>query len=651
MARAYSPLEDGSYSVELDDGKRLRTAVDPVEYGYELRTPEEVASYAPQPLSNQERLDMLARNYDQMRRENDPDYRAFAEEQDRIQAADKARGFFEQEGQELKAERDAGMTSLNDFDSMDRIGSGQPRGASAPDTSARSDAPRPGVGMPSRAELEQAEGGRATQAPRNTVQFVPDRSATSAAPGAAQAGDPTRKALSNLALGQVVRRAGPSKGGFVPTTVTTQREGVPSVEALTEVERKARATDQAGDESVALRAAGLQKLIQPEIKAVESDLNSLRASYEQRKKVDDEQARLKRYAEDTEKKAADMPRVNARKDYWADKSAFARILYALSAGAFQFGQALSGQSGPNLPIEITEAAIADNAEKLRMEHEDAAAAGKTARNAYSEHLAAFGDRESAMKALRLEGQAITDRMKGIRVAEHGSLEEQAAWNVEKAQRAEQRAREYADLSAKAAGSTVSSERYVPPSSGGTSVDPKWIDVWLKLNPNASETETVSALRAATESRVRLPPKLAAATGQDFGFAKDATQAKDAEVALDRGESGLDAIRRMKEILGPSGRPIVPKDRAAAEAAMAEIQTHLASPFYLQQQTGEELGITKKLTGSQAIDLFTTGTVGQGIEALNAAERAFKRTVNAYQRKLTKNYGANDVLVPNFEESK
>jgi hypothetical protein len=72
---------------------------------------------------------------------------------------------------------------------------------------------------------------------------------------------------------------------------------------------------------------------------------------------------------------------------------------------------------------------------------------------------------------------------------------------------------------------------------------------------------------------------------------------------------------------------------------------------LQQQTGEELGITKKLTGSQAIDLFTTGTVGQGIEALNAAERAFKRTVNAYQRKLTKNYGANDVLVPNFEESK
>jgi hypothetical protein len=149
----------------------------------------------------------------------------------------------------------------------------------------------------------------------------------------------------------------------------------------------------------------------------------------------------------------------------------------------------------------------------------------------------------------------------------------------------------------------------------------------------------------------LPPKLAAATGQDFGFAKDATQAKDAEVALDRGESGLDAIRRMKEILGPSGRPIVPKDRAAAEAAMAEIQTHLASPFYLQQQTGEELGITKKLTGSQAIDLFTTGTVGQGIEALNAAERAFKRTVNAYQRKLTKNYGANDVLVPNFEESK
>jgi hypothetical protein len=647
----FSPLDDGSYSVELENGRRLRTAVDPVEYGYELRPPEEVASYAPQPMSAEQRLQAVSENLDKMRRENDPDYRAFAEEQGRQREAEKARGYFENEGLELKADRDSRTTA--DFDSMDRLGGGGPpvaRGASAPDTSARSDAPKPGTGnMPSRAELVAAEG-RTDEQPQRT-RFVPAQQQSAGLPAqSGQGRDPVKGALSDYAAKNLIRRTGPSKGGFVPTTVTTQREGVPSVDALANVEQKARETDATGDAAIAARADALrQNVIQPSIQAVESDLNSLRASYQQRKAVDEEQARLKKYAEDTERKAADMPRVNARADYWADKGAFARVLYALSAGAFQFGQMLAGQSGPNLPIEMTEAAIADNAEKLRAEHEDAAAAGKVARNAYSEHLAAFGDRESAMKALRLEGQAITDRMKGLRIAQHGSLEEQAAWEVEKAQRAEQRAREYADLSAKAAGSTVSSERYVAPSSGGNSLDPKMIDLYLKLNPDAKDEDTVSARRAATESRVRLPPKLAGATGQDFGFAKDATQAKDAEVALQRGESGLDAIRRMKEILGPSGRPIVPKDRAAAQAAMTEIQTHLASPFFLQQQTGEELELTKKLTGNQAVDLFGTGTVGQGIEALNAAERAFKRTVNAYQRTLTKSYGGTDVIVPNYEE--
>jgi hypothetical protein len=646
----YTPLEDGSYQVELDNGRKLRTAVDPVEYGFELRSPEEVAGYAPQPLTAQQRLDRVSTDLDKMRRENDPDYAAFADEQDRARAAEQTRGFYEQEGQDLEADK-AGRTIALGFDEADRIGSGKlPSYAAAPDTSARqvSDVGNR-TGMPSRAELEAADPGAARPA-RQPVRFTPEPSAGGAPAGKAQGGDPTRKALSELALGQVVKRTGSSKGGFVPTTVTTQREGIPTPEAMANVEQKSRDTDRIGDEAIAARAENLRtNVIQPSIRAVESDLASLRASYQQRKAVDEENARLKKYAEDTEKKAADMPRVNARQDYWADKGAFARVLYALSAGAFQFGQALSGQSGPNLPIELTESAIADNAERLRAEHEDAIAAGKTARNAYSDHLAQYGDRESAMKALRLEGQAITDRMKGLRIAEHGSLEEQAAWEVEKAQRAEQRAREYADLSAKAAGSTVSSEKYVPPSSGGTSIDPKWIDTWLKLNPDASKEDTVGALRAATESRVRLPPKLAAASGQEFGFAKDATQAKDAEVALDRGESGLDAIRRMKEILGPSGRPIVPKDRAAAQAAMTEIQTHLASPFFLQQQTGEELELTKKLTGNQAVDLFGTGTVGQGIEALDAAERAFKRTVNAYQRKLTKTYGGGDVIVPNYEE--
>src|SRR5688572_33062423 len=148
----FSPLDDGSYSVELENGRRLRTAVDPVEYGYELRPPEEVASYAPQPLSAEQRLLAVSENLDKMRRENDPDYRAFAEEQDRQREAEKARGFYENEGRDLEADKASRTVALG-FDDLDSVG--QKRGAlpayaTAPDTSPRqvSDAGNR-TGMPS----------------------------------------------------------------------------------------------------------------------------------------------------------------------------------------------------------------------------------------------------------------------------------------------------------------------------------------------------------------------------------------------------------------------------------------------------------------------------------------------------------------------
>lgn len=628
MAR-YAPLDDGSYAVEFQ-GRPLRTAIDPVEYGYE-------SGYEmPAGPTSEERLAKVAESVDLMRRENDPDYRAFAEQQDR------EREFVEQEqrtrqlGERIQQERQEAPPELQPtaqvtFDSAEKAG------RFSDDTRQVSDA----GGLPASPPTGKAP----------LVRFAPAASATQSqgAPATGKPRDPTKQALSDYAAQNLVRRTGPTKGGWQPTSVTTQREGVPTLEALANVEKTARETDAAGDEQVLARAEALDKKLQPVISGLESSARSLQASYRERKRTDEELARLKTVSEQKEKKAEDMTRINARDDYWASKGAFAKVLAAISIGAFQVGQGMSGMSGPNIPLELTEAAIEENAERLRLEHEDAIAGGKSARNAYSEALATYGTKEDAMKALRLEGQALTDRMQGIQLQRYGTDQERADFEMQKAQRKEQRAMMYAELSAKAAGSTVSAERYVPGSSGGSGLDPKMVDLYLKLNPDEKTEGTVSQLRASTESRVRLPPKLAQAVGADFGYAKDATQAKDAEVAMQRGESGLDAISRMRAILGPSGRPLVPEDRAAAQAAMTEIQTHLASPFFLQQQTGEELKLTGKLTGEQAIDLFTLGTVGQGIKALDAAERAFKRTVNAYERTLTKSYGGDDVIVPNYDK--
>lgn len=631
MAR-YAPLDDGGYVVDFN-GRPLRTAIDPVEYGYESGYELPLAP----PPTSEERLGRVAQSLDLMRRENDPDYRAFAEQQDR------EREFVEQEqktrqlGERIQRERQEAPPELQPMSELD-FDSAEKAGRFSDDQRQVSDAGElpasPPTGKPP------------------LVRFAPAAAANQSqgAPATGQPRDATKQALSDYAAKNLIRRTGPTKGGWQPTQVTTQREGVPTIEALANVERTARETDALGDEQLAARAQALdEKVVKPALATLESDARSLQASYRERKRTDEELAKLKTVADSKERKAEEMTRINARDDYWADKGAFAKIIAAISAGAFQIGQGMAGGSGPNIPLQMTEAAIEENADRLRLEHEDAVAEGKNARNAYSEALATYGTREDAMKALRLEGQALADNMQRVQLMRFGTDQERADFEMQKAARKEQRAREWADISAKAAGSTVSAERYVPGSSGGAGLDPKMVDLYLKLNPDEKTEGTVSQLRASTESRVRLPPKLAQAVGADFGFAKDATQAKDAEVAMQRGESGLDAIARMRAILKPSGRPIVPEDRGAAQAAMTEIQTHLASPFFLQQQTGEELKLTSKLTGEQAIDLFTLGTVGQGIKALDAAERAFKRTMNAYERTLTKTYGGNDVIVPNYNK--
>jgi hypothetical protein len=633
----YTPLEDGSYLI--DDGERkIRTAMDPVAYGYELRSPEELAAIVPKPPTPEERLSEMTGRLDKMRRENDPEYKAFAEQQDAQAAAQKTQQFFQGEGEQLKAERDSRTVALGD-----EVPSGQ----------GVADFTQPGVFANSRAPVAET----AEEKPRNLQRSVPPQTqpqpvTTRTGPGA----DPVKQALSDFAARNIVKRTGPTKGGYVPVSTTTQREGLPSPEALANVEQAARGVDAAGEQAIADRAEALRAgVVEPALSRLDSDMRSLQADYERRRAVDREQARLKQVAEESERKAAEMPRLNARDDFWADRGSFAQAMGALMQGLFVFGQTIAGQSGPNQATAILESAIDSNAEKLREEYEQAVADGKTKRNAYSEHLAQFGDPESASRALRLEGQAIGDRMMELQLQRYGTVEQQAQWQVKKAERQEQRAREYADLSAKAAGSTVSTSRYQAPSAGGTSIDPKMVDLYLKLNQGQGAEDKATDLtriRMEDERRVRLPASVAKQLGIPDGYAKDKEEATRAGDALRSTDLASNAIDNMERILERGGGTILAEDRADFQSQVGVLQSQLANPLALRQQTKEELeSITGPLSGKDAMNLFTKlGATERGRVALKRARELFKRNEQLWLRELRNDVGREgQYLVPNVNE--
>jgi hypothetical protein len=648
----YSPLDDGSYLVDIG-GRPVRTAVDPVDYGYESDP-----DYAPKPPSQEERLARVASTLDSMRRESDPEYRAIAEEQDRQKEYEQQQEQTRRLGEGIQRDQEEAPAHLQPTAELTKADAGkffgdETRTDAAPAAMAK-------TGRPSVAELQAAEGIKPTQEGRTRV-VVPqkgperiDRSgAPVATPGTGQR-DPTRDAISDLVAGQIVKRSGPTKGGWVPTQVTTQREGVPDPAALAQVESAARDVDRIGLEQIESRAQAMrEKVIAPQLTALESDARSLQASYQERKRTDERLAELQKAADDKERAADEMPRINGREDYWADKGIFAKILAALSMGAFQFGQGLAGTSGPNIPLELTEAAIAENSELLRQEHEDAQTAGKKARNAYSEALATYGDKESAMKALRLEGQALTDRMKGLQLAQYGSDQERAEWETQKAQRRETRAREYADLSAKAAGSTVSAERYVAPSSGGSRIDPRMAELWMKLNPGASGEHQGSELRqreSENERLVWLPPQLQKRLGIDgrSTWAADKGEAVLARQTMNVAEKGLRAIEELEKIYATSAFELNPDLLQRIEANAGVVQSLVGQkPLGLSQQTeGEFTRITDALRGDQGAKAFRLDSEGK--ESLRKAKELFLQDMEHHTRGLSKKPWELDYVAPDVK---
>jgi hypothetical protein len=637
---SYSALEDGSYLI--DDGtRRFRTAMDPRAFeGMSEAPPAAVPS-------TEERFNNLVTRLDATRRENDPEYRAFAEARDlerqRTQLAERV--------ESDKAEERSRWTSQAD---PRRPGTWLPDGTLKIDDGEVSDAgmsaPEPEAENVSR-EPVQTEAPPARQLGRSVPQAQPQQAPAQQGRQA----DPVRQQISNLVAQNIIKRTPASSGGWTPTTTTTTREGLPSAEALANVEQAARNVDALGDEAIEQKAEALRTgVVQPQLQLLESDMRSLEADYQRRKAVDEAQARMLKEAQAAERKAAEMPRINARADYWADKGEFARAMLAASTGLYAFGQALTGMGGPNAVTQQIEASIESNAERLRSEYEQAVQNGQTLRNAYSENLQRFGTPEDASKALRLEGQAIADRMRELQLARYGSLEQQQEWQITKAQRAEERAKLYADISAKAAGSTVSSSRYAAPSAGGSRLDPEMIRLYDTLT-KGGDPEGIDLRRQihAGETEVRLPAETARRLGRDSAYAGDKEGAREARDAIKATDKAVNAIDEMERILNISGRPILPEDRDAFKAAQGELAAFLASPLGLRQQTKEELSaISGPLTGASAVDLATFGTVGGGRASLNRARQLFQRDQSLWLRDLrTEPHGGGEFIIPNVNDAR
>ena len=667
----YASLDDGSYLIERDDGPPLRTAVDPVDYGYELRPPEELAGYVPRPPTNEERMESLMARIEKTRRGSDPEYEVQAVERDRVKEYEQQEERTRSLGESLQRGREEAPPHLQPTARLDDFGGEESRPVSRADFDSGSGGSDKYAALPApqkattSASWDEAPGEapKAKPAPAGRVRVTQPQSkpeqidrtgspVATSTPGASQQ-DPERAAIGDMIRGQIVKRSGPSRGGWSPTTVTTQREGVPTPEALAGREQAARGVDATGDALLARKAQMVrEQIVAPELSRLESEVTDIERAADRRKKYDAEIDRLRRTADEKEKAADDMPRINAREDYWADKGIFARILAAISAGAFQFGQGLAGRSGPNIPIEMTEAAIAENAEVLRLQHEDAEVAGKKARNAYSEALATYGDPESAQKALRLEGQAVADKMMDLRLRGLGSDEELMNWELQKAQRKEARALEYAYISAKAAGTTIANERYTPASSGSASIDPRMVELWLKVRDEkeGSAEGAGTALRQRElegQRQVWLPPEMQKRLGLNSRtvYAADKDAALGARSTLDVYEKGLRAISNLEKIYATPVFELNPDLMARIEANAGTLQALVGQkPLGLSQQTdGEFTRITDALRGDQGAKAFRLDS--EGLESLKKAKELFLQDAEHHVRGLSRKPWELDYVVP------
>ena len=472
----YEPLADGSSVVRTDDGRELRTALPPEQLeqsGFQLAArdfsqldnremppeptpPQPGAATAPPQVDP---MKALTDRLDAMRSQYDPEYAARAEQR---KQAEKDQAENERTQQILsiaKRNSDAAKAQL-----QSQYVSGDDAAGLDPNTQFI-DVPSGGLNLPPGFEPYQKPKPPNMERVVTGGGGVPSAQAPSATPSA---GSDSARAIYDIAMRGALKRSAVSPGGLIPSTKTQQRGEVVSPEDLASVDDAEREAEAVKLRNAEESAAALQRdIIGPQAAALQRDMDNLGAQYERRKAYDAKLAQLESYARQQENKATSMKSLTPSDEMFKGFSGgIARVLSAIgqALGAY----AATGSGSPNFAHEIAQDAIREVAEKQRRDAEQAAAAGRNARNAYTDALQQYGNPEMAQQALYDRGEAIYRKMLELNAAKHGTPEMVARIKADNADAETQRRMRWAERNGKAAGAVSESYRYVPPSGGGVS---------------------------------------------------------------------------------------------------------------------------------------------------------------------------------------
>lgn len=117
--------------------------------------------------------------------------------------------------------------------------------------------------------------------------------------------------------------------------------------------------------------------------------------------------------------------------YWKDKGAFAKVLAGIAIGLGQFGALMRG--GRNNAWDIIQSGVDANIRAQETSASHASKAFDARANLFARNMAAFGDRERAILATRMQTYAAVDSLVDEKMAENKGLLDVSAYNQIKAQ--------------------------------------------------------------------------------------------------------------------------------------------------------------------------------------------------------------------------
>ncbi len=268
--------------------------------------------------------------------------------------------------------------------------------------------------------------------------------------------------------------------------------------------------------------------------------------------------------------------------------AFARIISAVGQAMGAYSATMSGT--PNFAHEIAQAALREVAEKQRRDAEQAQAAGRNARNAYTDALQRYGNPEMAQQALFDRGEAIYRKMLENNALKHGTPEMVARIKAENADAETQRRMRWAERNGKAAGAVSESFRYVPPSGGGATLDKDMLKLGLdaaKLFGGSPEEQKDQLARL-----VRLPE------GQR-AYAASPEARKQAQETLVTNEDIRTEAGRIHHLMEQPGAQTDPAKRGQLHSALRNLQLTLKDSAKLGTWDNGSAAILDDITGDPA----------------------------------------------------